>query len=135
MCNQAAAGLFVEGVEDAFEEVVGFFQLIIKQSVALGKLKGFEVAFFHQGKAQAVECCEHPAAAALFLIGDLALGQADGVIVCNLAVNRIVSGAGINSVCIYSVHRNGMYRILVKFLLKTAECFWGNGGIHIQSLL
>ena len=73
MGDQSAVAWLIQRFQNAFQEVVGFFQFIVEQGVALGKLKVFQIQFVHHLKTQAVEGCKHPAATALFLVGDLAL--------------------------------------------------------------
>ena len=73
MGDQSAVAWLIQSLQNAFQEVVGFFQFIVEQGVALGKLKVFQIQFVHHLKTQAVEGCKHPAATALFLVGDLAL--------------------------------------------------------------
>ena len=71
--HQTAIGGLVQRVEDALEEVVGFFQLIPEKEVGLRELKGLEVILLHHLIAQGVEGCKHPAAAALLLICNFTL--------------------------------------------------------------
>ena len=113
----------------------GFFQFIIKEGVALGKLEGIEIELFHHREAQAVERGEHPAASALFLIGNLALFEADRKLMHVLARDLVVLRAGVDAVCGDRVHGDGVDRVLVEGLFKLAEIFHRNIGVHNQSLL
>ena len=133
--NQAALGRLVERFQNALQEVVGFFQFIIKEGVALGKLEGIEIELFHHREAQAVERGEHPAASALFLIGNLALFEADRKLMDVLARDLVILRAGVDAVSGDRVHGDGVDRILVEGLLKLAEIFHRNIGVHNQSLL
>ena len=77
MRNQPAAAGLLQRLQNAFQKVIRLLQLIIKQRIVLRQLKGLQIQVFHHLKPQAVERGEHPAAAALLLIGDLSLFQAD----------------------------------------------------------
>ena len=130
MGNQAALGRLVERFQNALQEVVGFFQFIIKEGVALGKLEGIEIELFHHREAQAVERGEHPAASALFLIGNLALFEADRKLMHVLARDLVILRAGVDAVSGDRVHGDSVDRVLVESLFKLAEIFHRNIGVH-----
>ena len=122
--HQTAAGGLLQRFENAFEEVVGFFQLIPEEEVCLRELKGLEAAFPHHLIAQGVEGSEHPAAAALLLVADIALLQADRVLVHVVFHGPALDGGGQQAVVRHSVHGHAVGPLGRKAGVKGFELFF-----------
>ena len=106
--HQAATDGLVQRIEDALKEVVGFFQLIPEEEVGLRELKSLEVILLHHLIAQGVEGGEHPAAAALLLVADLALFETDGVFVHVVLHSRALDSGDQQAVVRHGVHSHAV---------------------------
>ena len=124
--HQTAIGGLVQRVEDALEEVVGFFQLIPEKEVGLRELKGLEVVLLHHLIAQGVEGRKHPAAAALLLVADLALLQADGVFMDILLHSLAADGGSQQAVVRHGVHGHAVGALGAEIGVKGCDLFFCN---------
>ena len=75
--DQAAVGRLVGGGDHGLEEPVGLLELVVELQVGLRELELVDLEALHGLDAQHVQPGEHPAAAALLLVGDL--GRLDDV--------------------------------------------------------
>jgi len=75
--DEAAVEVFVCGVEDLLEEVVGLLELVPEEEVGLAELEGVEVVALHDGDAEDVCGGEEPAAAGGALVRDWGAFEGD----------------------------------------------------------
>ena len=130
MSDESSVGRLIQSFQDALQEVVGFLQLVIEQRVVLGQLEGLKVQFLDHLETQAVQCCEHPAAATLFLVGNFSLLQADGKIKGGLSLGLVIFRGSIYAVSSYCVHSHGIGAVGIKVFFKLFQALHRNCCVH-----
>jgi hypothetical protein len=90
--DRAVVEVAVRGLDDRLEEVVGALELVPEHRVVLRELEVLEPGLAHDADAQQVQPREEPAAAALFLVGDLPVVQRGRLRVVDAADDLPVDG-------------------------------------------
>ena len=70
MVDHAVVERAIAKVDDVFEEVVGFLELVVEECEVLGEREGLDAQFPLGPDAQPVEAGEEPAGSGPLLIGD-----------------------------------------------------------------
>lgn len=86
--DQSPIQLFISGIQNLLQKVIGLFQFIPEEQKALAQFKFFEVVPTHDGHAEDIRGGEEPAAATAALVGDWGAFERD------LDVKRLCVGDG-----------------------------------------